>query len=40
MGDAPTLTTKQDLQNETHTHKWGYFWNESTTAWDLINELE
>ena len=40
IGDAPTLTTKQDLQNETHTHKWGYFWNESTTAWDLINELE
>ena len=40
IGDAPTLTAEQDLQNEAHTYKWDYFWNESTTAWDLINELE
>jgi hypothetical protein len=37
IGDAPALTQEQQDQNTAGTHRWGYNWNESTTAWDLTN---
>jgi hypothetical protein len=37
IGDAPVLTQEQQDQNTAGTHRWGYNWNEATTAWDLTN---
>ena len=34
IGDAPELTAEQISQNEAHTHRWHYSWNEGTGAWD------
>tara|TARA_R110000744_G_scaffold13219_1_gene38667 strand:- start:283 stop:732 length:450 start_codon:yes stop_codon:yes gene_type:complete len=39
IGDAPELTDAQILQNTADTHRWVYAWNDSTTTWDLTNEL-
>ena len=39
IGDAPALTQEQEDQNTAGTHRWGYNWNEETTAWDLTNSL-
>jgi hypothetical protein len=39
IGDAPALTQEQQDQNTAGTHRWGYNWNEATTAWDLTNSL-
>ena len=39
IGDAPALTQEQQDQNTAGTHRWGYNWNEETTAWDLTNSL-
>ena len=39
IGDAPDLTEEQTAQNEDGSNKWKYNWNESTTAWDLTDEL-
>jgi hypothetical protein len=37
IGDAPTLTAEQTLQNEADTHVWQYVWNEANTTWDLTD---
>ena len=39
IGDAPELTEEQISQNTADTHMWYYIWNDSTTTWDLTNEL-
>ena len=39
IGDAPALTQEQQDQNTAGTHRWGYNWNEATTAWDLTNSI-
>ena len=45
IGDAPALTAEQIAQNTPAdentpaTHAWSYVWNESTTAWDLTDNL-
>ena len=35
----PSLTSEQQSQNDAGTHRWVYTWNESTTSWDLSDEL-
>ena len=35
----PSLTSEQQSQNDAGTHRWVHTWNESTTSWDLSNEL-
>ena len=37
IGDAPTLTEEQTLQNTDSTHMWSYVWNEANTTWDLTD---
>ena len=37
IGDAPTLTEEQTLQNTDSTHMWSYVWNETNTTWDLTD---
>ena len=37
IGDAPELTSEQTSQNTANTHRWGYFWNEANTTWDLTD---
>ena len=39
IGDAPTLTEEQTLQNTNSTHMWSYVWNETNTTWDLTDRL-
>ena len=39
IGDAPTLTEEQTLQNTDSTHMWSYVWNETNTTWDLTDAL-
>ena len=50
IGDAPTLTEEQTLQNTPTTdaegnvtaeptHSWSYVWNEANTTWDLTDAL-
>jgi len=39
IGDAPALTSEQQSQNEAHTHRWGYTWNEANPSWDLSDAL-
>ncbi len=45
IGDAPTLTTEQQQQNDAldlngkRTNDWHYRWNEETQKWDLINSV-
>ena len=39
LGDPPTLTDEQTLQNTANTHLWGYIWNEANTTWDLTDDL-
>ena len=45
LGECPILTEEQQLQNEAHTHKWAYSWNESvyqadnTVGWVLNDSL-
>ena len=45
IGDAPTLTAEQKLQNTPAdentpaTNSWSYVWNETNTTWDLTDEL-
>mgnify|MGYP003644867158 FL=1 len=39
IGDAPTLTAEQILQNEANTYRWYYAWNEANTTWDLTDRL-
>ena len=38
IGDAPALTAEQEAQNNAFTHRWIYTWNESSGAWDLVDE--
>jgi len=38
IGDEPALTAEQQAQNEAATHQWIYTWNESSGAWDLVDE--
>jgi len=39
IGDAPTLTAEQILQNEAGTHQFRYQWNEENQSWDLKDYL-
>jgi len=45
IGDAPTLTEEQALQNTPAdkdtpaTHHWAYNWNEAEQTWDLTNDI-
>jgi len=39
IGDAPVLTSEQQVQNEASTHDWYYTWNEDSQSWDLIDSL-
>jgi len=38
IGDEPALTAEQEAQNNAFTHRWIYTWNESSGAWDLVDE--
>ena len=38
IGDAPVLTAEQESQNEAHTHRWVYIWNEANQSWDLTDQ--
>ena len=37
IGDAPSLTSEQQTQNEAETHDWDYLWNEDNQTWDLTD---
>jgi hypothetical protein len=37
IGDAPSLTETQILQNNSRTHYWQYIWNEDNQTWNLQN---
>jgi len=37
IGDAPSLTEEQTIQNTANTHNWRYAWNEANQSWDLQN---
>ena len=39
IGDAPALTAEQQSQNDAHTHRWYYVWNEAGQSWDLTDQL-
>ena len=39
IGNEPALTAEQESQNISETHFWKYVWNESTIAWDLIDQV-
>jgi hypothetical protein len=39
IGNAPTLTTEQESQNDALTHLWSYEWNEDNQTWNLTNLL-
>jgi len=39
IGNAPTLTTEQESQNDALTHLWSYEWNENNQTWNLTNLL-
>jgi hypothetical protein len=37
IGDAPTITEEQSLQNQEQTHRWGYIWDEDNLSWNLVD---
>lgn len=37
IGDAPTITEEQSLQNQEQTHRWGYIWDEDNQSWNLVD---